>query len=140
HWSASAKGLVCGLRPHHRASHLARAALDAIAMQVADVFDAMRDESGVELPLLRADGGAARNDTLMQLQADVLGVPVYRSTLLELSALGVARLGGLVVNWWKDLSSAGGLQRTSDVFMPSMAPRERQRLRDAWRLALRRTL
>ena len=140
HWSASANGLVCGLRPHHRAAHFARAALDAIAMQVADVFDAMRDESGVEMPLLRADGGATRNSALMQLQADVLGVPLYRSTQEELSALGVARLGGLVLNWWKDLSSAQGLQRTSDVFMPSMATVERQRLRDAWRLALHRTL
>lgn len=140
HWNASAKGLVCGLRPHHRAAHLARAALDAIAMQVADVFDAIRNESAAELPLLRADGGATRNSMLMQLQADVLGVPVYRSAQEELSALGAARLGGLVLNWWKDLSSADGLQRTSDVFMPATAVLDRQRIRDAWQLALERTL
>lgn len=140
HWSASAKGLICGLGAHHRTAHLARAALDAIAMQVADVFDAMRNESEVEPPLLRADGGATRNNQLMQFQADVLGVPVYRSTQPELSALGVARLGGLTLNWWKTLSSADGLQRKSDVFVPSTTPAERQRSRDAWRLALHRTL
>lgn len=140
HWNASARGLICGLRPHHRAAHLARAALDAIAMQVADVFDAMQCESAMEFSLLRADGGATRNNLLMQLQADVLGTPVYRSTQQELSALGVARLGGLVLHWWKDLSSAHGLQRTSDAFMPSTTTLDRQRVRDAWRLALRRTL
>ena len=140
HWSASAKGLVCGLRPHHRAEHLARAALDAIVMQVADVFDAMRTESTVELQLLLADGGATRNNSLMQLQADVLGVPVHRSAQQELSALGVARLGGLVLDWWKDLASADELQRPSDIFMPSTTPLDRQRNRDAWQFALDRTL
>ena len=140
HWSASAKGVICGLRPHHRAAHLARAALDAIVMQVADVFSAMQNESAVEFSLLRADGGATQNNLLMQLQADVLGVPVYRSTQQELSGLGVARLGGLVLHWWKDLSSADGLQRTSDVFIPLRASIDRQRIYDVWRLALRRTL
>jgi glycerol kinase len=140
HWNASARGLVCGLRPHHRAAHLARATLDAIAMQVTDVFEAMQVESATEFPLLRADGGATRNNTLMQLQADALGVPVYRSTQQELSALGVARLGGLVLSWWRDLSSADGLERTTDVFIPSTTPFERQRIRDSLRLALRRTL
>lgn len=140
HWNASARGLVCGLRPHHRPAHLARAALDAIAMQVADVFDVMQFESATGFSLLRADGGATRNNTLMQLQADALGVPVYRSTQQELSALGVARLGGLVLSWWKDLSSATELQRATDIFIPSTTPFERQRIRDSWRLALRRTL
>ena len=140
HWSASARGLVCGLRPHHRAAHLARAALDAIAMQVADVFDTIRHEGGVELPLLRVDGGATRNNTLMQIQADALGVPVHRSTQQELSALGVARLGGLVLHWWKDLSSADELQRASDAFVPSTTPHDRKQIRAAWQLALRRTL
>ena len=140
HWSSSTKGLVCGLRPHHRAEHLARAALDAIAMQVADVFEEMRRESSLELSSLRADGGATRNSTLMQLQADVLGVPVYRSLQEELSALGVARLGGLVLGWWKDLPSAEVLQRPTDTFSPSIDAGGRQRLRDAWQLALDRAL
>lgn len=140
HWNAAARGLVCGLRPHHRAAHLARAALDAIAMQVADVFDAMRTECSAEPSLLRADGGATRNDMLMQFQADALGVTVHRSTQQELSALGVARLGGLVMNWWGDLSSADGLQRAADVFMPTTTLVERQRIRNAWQLALRRAL
>lgn len=140
HWKSSAKGLVCGLRPHHRVEHLARAAIDAIAMQVADVFEAMRDESSLELSSLHADGGATRNCTLMQLQADVLGVPVYRSLQEELSALGVARLGGLILGWWRDLSSAEVLRRPTDTFTPSMAPSDRERMRNAWRLALTRAL
>ena len=140
HWCTSARGLICGLRPQHRAAHIARAALDAVAMQVADVFAAMQSESGLELPLLRSDGGASRNNTLMQLQANALGVPVYRSTQQELSALGVVRLGGLTLHWWKDLASADGLQRTCDTFMPSISAADRQRCRDAWRLALQRTM
>jgi len=140
HWKPSAKGLVCGLRPHHRAEHLARAAIDAIAMQVADVFEAMSSESSLELSSLHADGGATRNGTLMQVQADVLGVPVYRSLQEELSVLGVARLGGLILGWWKELSSAEALQRPSDTFMPSIAPSDRQRMRDTWRLALNRAV
>lgn len=139
HWRSSATGLVCGLRPHHRVAHLARAALDAIAMQVTDVFENMRRESSLELPSLRADGGATRNSTLMQLQADVLGVPVYRSLQEELSALGVVRLGGLILGWWKDLPSAKVLQRPTDTFVPSMTSADRQKLRRAWQLALERT-
>jgi len=140
HWSSSARGLICGLRPHHRAEHLARAALDAIAMQVADVFEAMRRESTLDLSSLRADGGATRNSALMQLQADILGVPVHRSLQEELSALGAVRLGGLVLGWWPDLPSATVLQRPTDTFTPSIAPSDRQRLRDAWHLALDRAL
>lgn len=140
HWSSSAKGLVSGLRPHHRAEHLARAALDGMAMQVADVFEEMRRESSLDLPSLRADGGATRNSTLMQLQADLLGVPVYRSLQEELSAVGVARLGGLVLGWWRDLSSAEVLQRPADAFIPSMSLAERQRLRAGWQLAVHRAL
>ena len=140
HWSASARGLVCGLRPGHRAAHFARAALEAITMQVADVFEAIQSESGVGFRLLRADGGATRNRTLMQLQADALGVPVYRSAEQDLSALGVARLGGLTLGWWKDIASAGGLRRTSEALMPLKSVTDRQRSRAAWRLALDRAL
>lgn len=140
HWRSSATGLVCGLRPHHRAEHLARAAMDAMAMQVADVFEAMRRESCLDLSSLHADGGATRNSTLMQVQADVLGLPVYRCLQEELSALGVVRLGGLMLGWWTDLPSAEVLRRPGDTFMPSISASERQRMRDTWRLALNRVL
>ena len=138
HWNPRVAGLVAGLRHHHRAAHLARAALDAITMQVADVFDAMQSEGGTELTSLRADGGATRNDVLMQLQADALGVPVHRSSQEELSALGIARLGGFTLGWWKDLESATVLQRSVDVFSPSKTTYS-QSTREAWRLALKRT-
>ena len=140
HWSSSARGLITGLRPHHRAAHLARAALDAISMQVADVFEEMELESSTQFGSLRADGGATRNSFLMQLQADALAVPVYRSSQEELSALGVARLGGLTLGWWTDLELAAPLLRPVDLFMPSKDASERQSIRAAWQVALRRTL
>ncbi len=140
HWSASAKGLLTGLLPHHRRGHLARAALDAITMQVADVFEQMQREGAITLASLRADGGATCNDSLMQLQADALGVPVHRSLQQELSALGVARLGGVTLGWWRDLSSATVLERPVDTFHPAISTADRASRRQAWRLALERTL
>lgn len=140
HWNPSAKGLITGLRSHHRSAHLARAALDAISMQVADVFEAMQTESQTKFGSLHTDGGATRNSLLMQLQADTLGVPVFRSSQEELSALGAARLGGMTLGWWKSLEAATVLQRTSDVFTPATTRPDRDLARRAWRLALQRTL
>jgi len=140
HWKARAAGSITGLRPHHRAAHMARAALDAIAMQVADVVDAMREEGRIEPERLLADGGATRNSTLMQLQADALGVPVQRSLQEELSALGAARLGGLTLQFWPDLASAHVLDRGAETFAPKLAEEDREAKRAAWQMALRRTL
>lgn len=140
HWNARAAGTITGLRPHHRAAHMARAALDAIAMQVADVVDAMREEGRIEPERLLADGGATRNSTLMQLQADALGMPVQRSLQEELSALGVARLGGLTLQYWLDLASAHVLDRGAEKFAPKLAKQDREAKHAAWQMALRRTL
>jgi glycerol kinase len=101
HWDAYARGAVFGLTRGATAGHLARAALESIALQSADVLDAMQRDASVKLAELRVDGGAAANDLLMQVQADVLGVPVVRPRVLETTALGAAYLAGLATGYWK---------------------------------------
>ena len=138
HWDAAARGLACNLQRPHRAAHLARAALDAIAFQVADVLEAMEETAHVKLPVLLADGGAARNDTLMQMQADMIGRPVHRAEQEDLSARGAALLGGLALGWWRDLDEVAALPKPVRVFEPRAGETERVKLRDTWRLAVRR--
>ena len=120
YWRTEARGVVCGLQRGSRAGHLARAAAEAIAFQVGDVFRAMEEDGGVCLPALRADGGATRNDGLMQLQADVLGRPVLRSVCEDLSALGAAWLGGLTLGWSGSAEEFRSLPDTPGRFEPTM--------------------
>jgi glycerol kinase len=138
HWDAAARGLACNLERPHTAAHLARAALDAIAFQVADVLEAMEETAHVKLPVLLADGGATRNDTLMQMQADIIGRPVHRAENEDLSARGAALLGGLALEWWRDLDELAALPKSVRVFEPRMSKSERAKLRNNWRLAVRR--
>jgi glycerol kinase len=99
HWDPHARGAILGLTRGATAAHIARAALEAIALQNADVLDAMRADSGLELTELRVDGGASRNNLLMQIQADVAGVRIVRPSMIETTALGAARLAGLEGGW-----------------------------------------
>jgi len=138
HWDASARGVACNLERPHTAAHLARAAIDAIAFQVADVLEAMEAAAEVRLPALMADGGATRNDSLMQMQADILGRPVHRSGQEELSARGAAMLGGLALGWWRGLDDLAALPKSAQVFEPRMSDSEREKLRRNWQLAVRR--
>jgi glycerol kinase len=138
HWDSAARGLACSLERSHSAAHLARAAVDAIAFQVADVLEAMEDAARVRLPIMLADGGATRNDALMQMQADILGRPVHRCTHEDLSARGAAMLGGLALGWWRSLEDLAALPKTAQAFEPHMEAVEREKLRGAWRLAVRR--
>jgi glycerol kinase len=101
HWDPYARGSIFGLTRGATSGHLARAALESIAFQSADVLDAMQKDSGTTLSELRVDGGATANNLLMQIQADVLGVPVVRPQVLETTALGAAYLAGLAVGYWK---------------------------------------
>jgi glycerol kinase len=140
HWRPSARGLVAGLEAGSKAAHLARAAVEAIAFQVCDVFAAMEEGAEAELPLLRADGGATRNDELMQLQADLLGRPVLRSACEDLSALGAAWLGGLELGWWSSMSDFAALPEEASRFEPRMKDDERLRRLDAWHTAVNRAL
>jgi glycerol kinase len=120
HWDPHAGGLLIGLRRDTRPGHIARAALESIAFQVADVLEAVRSETGEPLAALRVDGGAAVNDLLMQFQADVLGVPVVRPQVTETTALGAAYLAGLAVGFWHSPEDLRSLRAGDTRFEPRM--------------------
>jgi glycerol kinase len=136
HWDATARGLACNIERSHTAAHLARAAIDAIAQQVADVLETMEDLAKVAV--LRADGGATRNNALMQTQADIIGRPVNRSSHEDLSARGAALLGGLKLGWWHGLEELAASENRATVFEPRMSDVDRDKSRTAWKLAVRR--
>jgi glycerol kinase len=138
HWDASARGIITGLGSTSTSAHLARAAIESIAFQVRDVFDAMEIEAQVTLPQLQADGGATSNNTLMQFQADILGRPVLRSAVEDLSAVGAAWLGGITLGWWPSLSALQSLPQQTDSFLPQISLTERDSRYAAWRLAVAR--
>jgi glycerol kinase len=136
HWDPHARGLVTGITRGTTRAHLVRAALEAIAFQVADVLDAF--PSPVEV--LRADGGASANAFLMQFQADLLGCPIEVAAQPETTALGAAVLAGLAIGTWPDEDAIRALIPPGATYEPSADPAEVERLRAGWRLALRRTL
>ena len=138
YWDASARGLVAGLEHSHTAAHLARAAIDAVAFQVTDVLEAMEEAAGVELPALLADGGATRNNLLMQMQSDMIGRPLHRSMQEDLSARGAALLAGLALGWWKSFEELATLPKQAQIFEPQMDATQRDVLRASWKLAVRR--
>ena len=138
HWDPHARGTILGLTRGSTAGHLARAALESIAQQVADVVEAMEADSGLVCPELRADGGAAANDLLLQIQADILGIPMVRPAVLETTALGAAYLAGLAVGFWKDRQEIGQYWSVNGRFEPKLDPPHRDRLRAGWRRALER--
>lgn len=137
HWATNARGTITGLSRTSTRAHLALAAVESIAFQIRDVFDAMQRETGLPFPALHVDGGATRNTALMQFQADILGTPVYRSEIEDLSALGAARLAGLALGWWKDLST---LPQPVTVFSPQMQEEERASRYASWNAAVDATL
>jgi glycerol kinase len=124
HWDAYARGAIFGLTRGATSAHIARAALEAIAFQSADVLAAMQKDAGIALSELRVDGGATANNLLMQFQADLLGVPVVRPKVLETTALGAGYLAGLAVGYWKDAADVAANWRVDRVFEPAMS-RER---------------
>ena len=138
HWDSYARGTMVGITRGTTKAHLARAALEGIAFQVADVLDAMKQDSGVPLTELRVDGGASANDLLMQFQADITRVPVVRPKVIETTALGAAFLAGLAVGFWKDVSEIEHVWQTDKVFDPSMNEDQVASRRDRWSEALRR--
>ncbi len=137
-WDAYARGTLIGLTRGTTRAHIARATLDAIALQSADVLAAMQADSGITLSSLRVDGGAARNNLLMQIQADVLGVPVQRPTLTETTALGAAYLAGLAVGVWPDPETLAERWTVERTFEPRMSDDERAALIAGWRRAVER--
>jgi glycerol kinase len=136
YWDANARGSISGLSRHHTSAHLARASVDAVAYQVADVFFAMQSATGMAFSELLADGGATRNSSLMQFQADILGCPVLRSSNEELSAIGAAWLAGLELGWWKSLRDLEFIDQNVDRFEPRMKRSESKALYDGWKQAI----
>ena len=138
HWDQYARGLIVGMTRGTTKAHLARAALEGIAFQVADVLDVMKADSGIALDELRVDGGAAANDLLMQFQADILGVPVARPKVIETTALGAAFLAGLAVGYWASSAELKEAWQIDRRFEPRMGGDERASRRARWTRALER--
>jgi glycerol kinase len=132
HWHEAARGLITGLTRGAGPAHLARATIESIAYQVRDVFDVMDAEVGVPLQRLLADGGASRNDMLMQFQADMIGRPVVRSISHDVAALGAAYLAGLAVGFWASEAEIAALPRPSSRFDPQMDEVDRRNLYAGW--------
>jgi len=138
YWDQYARGTITGLTRGTTAGHFARAALEGIALQVADVLAVMRADAGQAVKELRVDGGAAANDLLMQFQADVLRVPAVRPRVTETTALGAAYLAGLAVGYWDDLDAVRRHASVDRTFEPTMDEAKAKHIRDRWAEALRR--
>jgi glycerol kinase len=138
HWDPSARGTIIGITRGTKAGHIARASLESIAYQVADLLNAMQEDSGIPIKVLRVDGGAARNDTLLQFQADLLGIPVVRPAITETTSLGAAFLAGLAVGFWKNLEEIQTQWKVDKEFHPGRAKNEVAYLRSRWHQALGR--
>jgi glycerol kinase len=132
HWDQYARGTIVGLTRGSNRAHIARAALEGIAFQIADILDAMETDSGVPLKELRVDGGAARNNLLMQIQADSLGVPVTRPANPETTALGAAYLAGLAVEYWPDQETIAGQWEADRRFAPLVSQAVRMERHAIW--------
>jgi len=138
HWDQYARGSIFGLTRGTNAGHIARAALESIAYQVADLFDAIRRDAGTPLLELRVDGGASANNALMQFQSDILSIPVTRPAVTETTALGAAYLAGIAVGFWRDLRDIVSTPCEQTTFEPRMKPSHAQALRQRWHEALSR--
>jgi len=139
HWDAYARGTIQGITRGTTSAHIARAALEGIAFQIADVLDAMKVDSGMPMDQLRVDGGACANNLLMQLQADILQAPVIRPKNIETTAAGAAYLAGLAVGFWSSFDELESVWQTDRVFEPAAAADEINERRARWRIALQRS-
>lgn len=136
YWNPYARGIIVGLSRGTTPAHLARSALDSIAFQVMDVLKAMEADAGIEIGEIRVDGGAVENNLLMQFQADLMGVPVIRPQITELTALGTAFLAGLAVGFWKNKEEVATSWNLDRKFEPSMPASKVQNLRHKWGKAI----
>jgi glycerol kinase len=138
HWDQYARGAIVGLTRGSTKAHIARAALEGIVLQVMDVLKAMEADAGIKLKELRVDGGASANDLLMQLQADLMKVPVVRPKVAETTALGAAYLAGLAVGFWKNQADIARQWQVDKRFKPAMTAATRNRIMKGWVKALSR--
>jgi glycerol kinase len=140
HWRADARGAVVGLSRYHTKCHLARATLEAICYQTRDVAEAMSADCEMTLPELKVDGGVSANALCMQLQADILGVPVTRPSVAETTALGAAYAAGLATGFWRDTDELRRNWRPGQSWTPTWPAARREAGYAGWRKALERTL
>jgi glycerol kinase len=138
YWDERARGALVGITRGTSRAHVVRATLESIAYQTRDVVECVREDSGIALDSLRVDGGACANDFLMQFQADVLGAPVERPALLEVTAKGAAALAGLGVGFWSDIAELEG-DGQRRVFEPRMEAGRRDALYADWKRAVERS-
>lgn len=139
YWDSNARGSVFGLTRGSSKEDFVKATLQSIAYQVRDVIDTMQLDTGIAIPELRVDGGAAMNDYLMQFQADILGIDIARAKNLETTALGAAFLAGLAVGYWKDMDALKELNETGQLFQASMNESRKEKLYKGWKRAVRAT-
>ena len=139
YWKSDARGAIVGLTRYIAAGHLARAVLEATAYQTAEVLEAMNKDSGVDLTALKVDGGMVFNETLMQFQSDILGVPVIRPTVAETTALGAAYAAGLAVGFWEKVEDLRENWGKDKEWTPKMDPETRAKLYKGWKKAVTRT-
>ena len=140
YWRSDARGAIVGLSRYNTNAHLARATLEAICYQSRDVSEAMEADSGVHVGVLKVDGGVTANDLCMQLQADVLGVPVSRPIVAETTALGAAYAAGLAVGFWKDTDELRANWNESKRWTPQWSEEQRASGYAGWKMAVERTL
>jgi glycerol kinase len=140
YWRSDARGAIVGLSRYHTSAHIARATLEAICYQSRDVVDAMERDSGVKLDVLKVDGGVTANELCMQLQADILGVPVSRPVVAETTALGAAYAAGLATGFWKDTDELRANWHESRRWQPAWTAEQRAAGYTGWRKAVDRTL
>jgi len=138
HWDPYARGMIAGLTRGVTAGHIARAALESIAFQVNDVMQAMEDDAGISIKDLKVDGGAVVNNLLMQIQADLLGIPVIRPETIETTALGAAYLAGLAVNFWSTIEDINEQWAVDRTFSENISKESQQVLKDGWYRAVSR--
>ena len=138
HWDMYARGTILGLTRGTTREHLVRATLESIAYRTRDVIETMRDEAGLEIPLLRVDGGGSANAFLMQFQADMLGIPIQVAAVTETTALGAAYLAGLAVGLWENTVELQKLWRTARTYEPGMSADQRETLYADWKRAVER--
>ncbi|WP_047999059.1 glycerol kinase GlpK [Lactiplantibacillus herbarum] len=137
YWDSETRGAVFGLTRGSTRADFVKATLQSIAYQSRDVIDTMKKDAQIDMPTLMVDGGAARNDWLMQFQADISNVQITRAANLETTALGAAFLAGLAVGYWQDLDEIKAIHKTGDTFQPQMAPAERDNLYEGWQTAVK---
>lgn len=137
YWDSDVRGAIFGLTRGTEKEHFVRATLESLAYQTRDVLGAMEADSGIPLSTLRVDGGAVRNNFLMQFQSDILNVPVDRPVVNETTALGAAYLAGLAVGYWETLDDISNYWNLDHKFEPSMGDAEREALYEGWGKAVK---